>query len=246
MTLSIAKTEVKMSDYFEIGFLDIDSDKSGDAISMRYKIGSEVKIHIVDGGFQRYYLSATDILFNALNKLRDQDRAYTHVIIDCPPSLGLVTLNGLSMSNYYIVPTFLDAYSHWGLDKIIERVDTLKRCKASCEAELLGILYSKVDSQSTTENDRWRKEFSEWEAAHKRRFLKFYNRGIESIVFDTEIMKVDIIRKAEAAHRPLIAFDPEGKLKQERDKRQQEWHNVSTEICDRIEALKPKTNTQVK
>ncbi|MFN5609891.1 MAG: ParA family protein [Pseudanabaena sp.] len=67
---------------------------------------------------------------NSKNKLNDPyGRAYTHIIVDCPPSLGLITLNALSLSRYFIVPTFLDAYSHWGLDKIVERVDhdTLSR-----------------------------------------------------------------------------------------------------------------------
>jgi chromosome partitioning protein len=44
-------------------------------------------------GYHRYYLSATDILFNALNKLKNPEgKAYTHIIFDCPPSLGLITL----------------------------------------------------------------------------------------------------------------------------------------------------------
>lgn len=98
-------------------------------------------------GYHRYYLSATDILFNALSKLKNpEEKAYTHIIFDCPPSLGLITLNALSLSRYFIVPTLLDAYSHWGLDKIVERVARLKTCKASCEVELLGVLYSKVDT----------------------------------------------------------------------------------------------------
>ena len=75
-------------------------------------------------GYHRYYLSATDILFNALNKLKNPEgKAYTHIIFDCPPSLGLITLNALSLSRYYIVPTLLDSYSHWGLDKIVENKD---------------------------------------------------------------------------------------------------------------------------
>jgi len=114
-------------------------------------------------GYHRYYLSATDILFNALHKLNDPDRrAYTHIIIDCPPSLGLITLNALSLSRYFIVPTFLDAYSHWGLDKIVERVERLKKCKASCEVELLGVLYSKIDPIAKNENIKWDKEFRAW------------------------------------------------------------------------------------
>ncbi len=41
-----------MSDSFEIDFLDVESSKSGDAIPIRYSLGGEVNIHIVDGGFQ--------------------------------------------------------------------------------------------------------------------------------------------------------------------------------------------------
>ena len=42
-----------MSDYFEIDFLDVDAKDSGDAIPLRYKIGSETRIHVTDGGFQK-------------------------------------------------------------------------------------------------------------------------------------------------------------------------------------------------
>ncbi len=41
-----------MADYFEIDFLDVDSPKSGDAITLRYQQGEVTSIHVVDGGFQ--------------------------------------------------------------------------------------------------------------------------------------------------------------------------------------------------
>jgi len=41
-----------MDDYFEIDFLDIESSKSGDAITLRYRLNGTSVIHIVDGGFQ--------------------------------------------------------------------------------------------------------------------------------------------------------------------------------------------------
>ncbi|MEM9819104.1 MAG: MBL fold metallo-hydrolase [Cyanobacteria bacterium P01_D01_bin.6] len=40
-----------MLDFFEIDFLDIDSNKSGDAIAIRYQIDNKIYIHLVDGGF---------------------------------------------------------------------------------------------------------------------------------------------------------------------------------------------------
>jgi hypothetical protein len=39
-------------DYFEIDLLDVESDKSGDAITLRYRVNGSVMIHVVDGGFQ--------------------------------------------------------------------------------------------------------------------------------------------------------------------------------------------------
>lgn len=41
-----------MSDFFEIDFLDVESNKSGDAISLRYQLNGISCIHVVDGGFQ--------------------------------------------------------------------------------------------------------------------------------------------------------------------------------------------------
>ncbi|HEY9819056.1 MAG TPA: AAA family ATPase, partial [Candidatus Obscuribacterales bacterium] len=176
-----------------------DSEESFDLTDIRYETPvTGLNVDLIPSGlelfdiqdelvkYQRYYLSATDILFNALNKLREsKERAYTHIIIDCPPSLGLVTLNGLALSNYYIVPTLLDAYSHWGLSKVMERVETLKRCKASCEVELLGILYSRVDTRSTTENQRWSEEFDEWEKQHRRKLKGRSKLGSDNLVFNT-------------------------------------------------------------
>lgn len=188
--------------------------------------------------YHRYYLSATDILFNALNKLRESSDVYTHIIIDCPPSLGLVTLNGLSLSNYYIIPVFLDAYSHWGLSKIIERVDTLKRCKASCEVQLLGVLYSRVDKNATRENQEWDKNFRNWEQENKHLF-KRSNRGFESIIFNTHISQRDIIRKSEASHVPLIAYQPpDTNSKIAKDDTQREWAKLTSEIIERIQPIK--------
>lgn len=41
-----------MADFFEIDFLDVETDCSGDAITIRYEIGGQQTIHVVDGGFQ--------------------------------------------------------------------------------------------------------------------------------------------------------------------------------------------------
>lgn len=187
--------------------------------------------------FRRYYLSATDILYNALHTIEDDEgRKYTHIIIDCPPNLGLITLNGLSLSRYYIVPTFLDAYSHWGLDKIQERVASLRRCKATCNVELLGIIYSKVKTIATIENRRWRDEFDQWANMFRERMNLRHNHPL---VFKSEISDSDIVRKAEAANSPVVTFTPEhgrdyARLCEDRDKHKLEWEHFVEEAVERM------------
>lgn len=191
-------------------------------------------------GYHRYYLSATDILFNALHKLKNPEgKAYTHIIFDCPPSLGLITLNALSLSRYFIVPTLLDAYSHWGLDKIVERVDRLKRCKASCDVELLGVLYSKVDTKATIENNKWDSEFQNWVPEFDAWLSKNIVKGKDSIIFKSRIKSADIIRKAEADNRPLIEYYPsDSSLRRQKTEHQLEWEDLVTEILQRIDEHK--------
>jgi glyoxylase-like metal-dependent hydrolase (beta-lactamase superfamily II) len=41
-----------MADFFEIDFLDVETDCSGDAIALRYEIGGTTLIHLVDSGYQ--------------------------------------------------------------------------------------------------------------------------------------------------------------------------------------------------
>lgn len=53
-----------MPDYFEIDFLDVESDKSGDAITIRYQKNGKVFIHVVDAGFQSTGKSVADHIRN--------------------------------------------------------------------------------------------------------------------------------------------------------------------------------------
>jgi len=186
-------------------------------------------------GYHRYYLSPTDILFNALTKLRNDryNKTYTHIICDCPPSLGLITLNALSLSNYYIVPTLLDAYSYWGLDKIFDRVQRLKRCKASCKVELLGVFYSKVNGRTTNENEKWKLAFQTWQSQYN------VSESQKPLIFDSEISEADVIRKAESDNSPLITYTPnDSHSKSARRKCQREWDNLVDEILNRIKTKK--------
>ena len=63
-----------------------------------------------------------EVLQRALRPILESDK-YDFVLIDCPPSLGLVTLNGLRISDYYVIPTVPDYLSTYGIEQIIDRVE---------------------------------------------------------------------------------------------------------------------------
>ena len=60
-----------------------------------------------------------EIIRTALQHLIDR---YDYIIIDCPPSLGTVTKNGLRISTGYIIPTIPDIVSTWGIYQIVDNV----------------------------------------------------------------------------------------------------------------------------
>jgi len=85
-----------------------------------------------------------DILRKALQPVIDR---YDYVIIDCPPSLGTVTRNGLRMSTGYVIPTIPDIVSTWGIYQI---VDNVRRFAADIgqTIEPLGIVATKVQKNN--------------------------------------------------------------------------------------------------
>lgn len=68
----------------------------------------------------RFYTDRpVDLLHKATRKLLPN---YDYVLIDCPPNLGIITLNGLRMSQGYVVPTKPDVLSTYGIPQILTRV----------------------------------------------------------------------------------------------------------------------------
>jgi chromosome partitioning protein len=87
-----------------------------------------------------YENNPQDILRRALSPVIDR---YDFVIIDCPPSLGIVTKNGLRFSTHYCIPTIPDIVSTWGIFQIVNNIaafaDSINRV-----IKPIGIVATKV------------------------------------------------------------------------------------------------------
>lgn len=66
-----------MADFFELDFLNTGTDRSGDAIAVRYQIGDQYRIHLIDGGFQ----DTSQIILDHLEKHYDKSEYIDYVSV---------------------------------------------------------------------------------------------------------------------------------------------------------------------
>ena len=101
-------------------------------------------------------LASTEVeLFTAIGRemiLRDAlsgwvDRQFDVVIVDCPPTLGLLTINALVASNRVIIPVQTQYYAIKGLTALIKVINTIK-LKLNHDLEILGLLATFYDGRT--------------------------------------------------------------------------------------------------
>jgi chromosome partitioning protein len=91
-----------------------------------------------------------DILRRAIKPVLDE---FDVVLVDCPPSMGVVTLNGLRISQGYVIPVIPDVLSTYGIPQIVRRVHDFSEAIQE-EIAPLGIVISKYRVQSTVHKNQ--------------------------------------------------------------------------------------------
>ena len=92
-----------------------------------------------------YSVNPIELLWRAVKARLDD---YDVVIVDCPPNLGIITLNGLRISQGYIIPTIPDILSTYGIPQIVTRIHAFSEEIAE-PIDPLGIVITKFQSNST-------------------------------------------------------------------------------------------------
>ncbi len=125
-----------------------------------------------------------------LMKLAELDRAYDYILIDCPPSLGLLTINALRASDETFVPVETSFFSLHGLGKLTETIDMIQStCGHSVEMRILITMHD-----------------------HRTRFSREIRREIENHfpdrIFTTAIRNNVRLREASSFGQPITQYDP--------------------------------------
>ena len=72
---------------------------------------------------------------------------YDIVLVDCPPSLGIITQNGLAVSDYYLIPVIPETMSIHGIPQIVARVNRFKR-ETGLHIKPLGLVVTRYREQN--------------------------------------------------------------------------------------------------
>ena len=144
-----------------------------------------IEIELVDKQEREYMLK------KALVDLKNE---YDYILIDCAPSLGLITLNSLVAADSVIIPIQCEYFALEGLGKLLNTIKSVQKIHNS-ELDIEGLLLTMFDSRLRLSNqvvDEVRKHFS-------------------SMVFDTIIRRNTRLGEAPSYGESIIAYDATSK-----------------------------------
>lgn len=80
--------------------------------------------------------------------LESYSKYFDYILLDCPPSLGLLTLNALTTANEIFIPLQTEFFALHGLKHLIETVDIVKK-RLNKSLKITGIIGTRFDSRKT-------------------------------------------------------------------------------------------------
>jgi chromosome partitioning protein len=93
-------------------------------------------------------LASAQRKFSRLKNAVDSLQGYDYVIIDSPPSLSLLTVNGLIAAKYVLLPVQAEFYALEGLGQLLETMKLVRK-SMNPTLELLGVLPTMMDTRTT-------------------------------------------------------------------------------------------------
>jgi len=122
-----------------------------------------------------------------LEKVRDK---YDFILIDCSPSLGLITVNALSAADSVIIPVQCEYFALEGLGKLLNTIKIIQS-RLNPELEIEGFLCTMYDSRLRLSNQ----------------VVEEVRRHFEDMVFETLVQRNVKLSEAPSYGKPIVLYD---------------------------------------
>jgi chromosome partitioning protein len=132
-----------------------------------------------------------NVLKGLINEIRDQ---YDFIIIDCLPSLGLITVNALVAADSVIVPVQCEFFALEGLGKLLNTIKIVQS-RLNPELQIEGILMTMYDGRLRLSNQ----------------VVSEVRKHFDEMVFSTIIHRNTRLSEAPSVGKPVILYDAESK-----------------------------------
>jgi len=130
-------------------------------------------------------------LKRTLNSIRTN---YDFIIIDCPPSLGLLTVNALAAAERIIIPVQCEYYALEGLSQLLKTIE-LVRQGLNPDLQVLGVLLTMYDKRNQLANQ----------------VVNEVHKNFPGRVFDAVIPRTVSLAEAPSYGKTILQFDPNSK-----------------------------------
>jgi len=131
------------------------------------------------------------VLKGVLEKVKNQ---YDFILIDCSPSLGLITVNSLTAADSVIIPVQCEYFALEGISKLLNTIKIIKS-KLNPELEIEGFLLTMYDSRLRLANQVYEE----------------VKKHFGDMVFTSVIQRNIKLGEAPSYGQPVILYDPESK-----------------------------------
>ncbi|NQW37445.1 MAG: ParA family protein [Flavobacteriales bacterium] len=140
-----------------------------------------VEIELVDKVDREYMLK------KALEPIKD---AYDYIIIDCAPSLGLITLNALTAADSVVIPIQCEYFALEGLGKLLNTIKSVQKVH-NADLDIEGLLLTMYDSRLRLSNQ----------------VIEEVKKHFQQMVFKTIIHRNTRLSEAPSFGESIIAYD---------------------------------------
>ena len=152
---------------------------------------AHIRLSGVDLELAQAFDNRSERLKKALEGIADQ---YDHLIIDTPPSLGLLTINALAASDYLLIPVSTGYFALTGLVQLQETISMVKQTQLNPGLDILGVLCTFVEHTRVSRDVE----------AQLREYLG-------ELVFQTTIPKNVSLEEAHSHHTDIFSYAPHSK-----------------------------------